>query len=316
MQSRSCNHWSLAMARKGIFLCAIILFFLRFGRAQYCSDDSNCAEWSGESCCSDYVCRRKCDSCSYDFECGSGEKCCDGGVCSSSCPTTSPSTYCTDKSDCDQWSGESCCLDGVCRRNCYYCSYNSDCGTGEKCCNGGNCLSSCPTTESPWDYHTLAPYSPWNYLTDFPTLATVAPISYCTFDSDCELDDVCCDGDCMVSCTSSWSGSGILAAVVSIIGFFGVVFSIVACYYCAWCPYYRYRSPGAVIVTGQVPYRPFVTTTQTTMTQNIPPPNYNQPPPPASQPPPPYSSCVLQPAQHPPPAPASGQASTAPKVTA
>ena len=259
MQSRSCNHWSLAMARKGIFLCAIILFFLRFGRARYCSDDSNCAEWSGESCCSD----------------------------------------------------------GVCRRNCYYCSYNSDCGTGEKCCNGGNCLSSCPTTESPWDYHTLAPYSPWNYLTDFPTLATVAPISYCTFDSDCELDDVCCDGDCMVSCTSSWSGSGILAAVVSIIGFFGVVFSIVACYYCAWCPYYRYRSPGAVIVTGQVPYRPFVTTTHTTMTQNIPPPNYNQPPPPpASQPPPPYSSCVLQPAQHPPPAPASGQASTAPKVTA
>ena len=249
------------MARKGIFVCTIVLFFLRFGRA----------------------------------------------------------TYCTDRSDCDQWSGESCCLDGVCRRTCDSCSYDFQCGTGEKCCYGGDCLSSCPTTESPWTYAIPVSFSPpENYLTDFPTSATVAPISYCHFDSDCELDDVCCDGDCMVACSSSWSGGGIVG-VVSTIGVFGAIFFFVACYYCAWCPYYRYRSSGAVIVVRRVrvPYQPFVTTTQTTMTQNIPPPpNYNQPPPPGCQPPPPYSSISQQPAQHPPPAPASGQPSAAPKVTA
>ena len=234
-----------------------------------------------------------------------------------SCPvTTSPSTYCTDNSDCDQWSGKSCCSDGVCRRNCYYCSYNSECGTGEECCDGGHCLSSCPMT-SPWTLATLATIPPW---TD-PALITEAPISYCTIDSDCELDDVCCNGDCMAVCASSWSGGTIVGAVVSVIGFFGIVSSIVACYYCAWCPYYRYRSPGAVIISRQVPYQPFVTTTQMTThttTQNIPPPpSYNQPPPPGCQPPPPYSSISQQPAHHPPPpATASGQPSTAPKITA
>ena len=202
-------------------------------------------------------------------------------------------TYCSYSSDCDQLS-ESCCSDGVCRRNCY-CSYDSECGLGEECCDGA-CLSSCPTTSSPW---------------------TDAPSSYCTFDSDCELDDVCCDGDCLTVCSSSWSGASIVGTVFGTIVFFTVIFSFVSCYFCAWCPYYRYRSPGAVIISGQVPYQPFVTTTQTTMTQNVPPPpNYNQPPPPGFQPPPPYSSYPQQPAQHPPAATASGQPPMAPKVTA
>lgn len=181
-------------------------------------------------------------------------------------------THCSDKNDCDQWSSESCCSDGVCRRNCYYCSYDFQCGTGEKCCDGGDCLSSCPTT-SPWTYPTLATLPPLTYTTE-------APSSYCTFDSDCELDDVCCDGDCLTVCPSSWSGGSIVGAIFGTIAFFSIIFSFVSCYFCAWCPYYRYRSPGAVIVSRQVPYQPFVTTTHTTMTQNIPPPpNYNQPPP-------------------------------------
>ena len=211
-------------------------------------------------------------------------------------------TYCSYKSDCDdQWSGQSCCSDGVCRRDCY-CSFDTDCGTGEECCDGGECRSSCPTT------------SLWNY----PTLATVAPSSYCAFDSDCELDDVCCDGDCMVVCPSSWTAGSIVGAVFGTIVFFSIIFSFVSCYFCAWCPYYRYRSPGVVVVSGQVPYQPFVTTTHTTISNTMPPPpNYNQPPPPGFQPPPPYSSYPQQPAQQPPPpVPASGQSSRAPKVTA
>ena len=309
------------MARNGILVLGFTLLFFRFGSATFCSDNSDCHVWSSESCCSDGVCRRNCYYCSYDFQCGSGEKCCAGGACLSSCPTTSPSpttqathlTYCSDNSDCDQWWSESCCSDGVCTRNCYVnCLYDFQCGAGEKCCDG-DCLSSCPTT-SPWTLTTLATLAPWTYA----TLATDAPISYCTFDSDCELDDVCCDGDCLSVCPSSWSGASIAGTVFGSIVFCAIIFSFVSCYFCAWCPYYRYRSPGAVIISGQVPYQPFVTTTSTTMTQNVPPPpNYNQPPPPGWQPPPPYSSYPQQPAQHPPPAAtASGQPSMAPNVTA
>ena len=274
-------------------------------RATYCSDSSDCDQRSGESCCSDSVCRKNCYvRCTYDFQCSSGEKCCNG-YCLSYCPTPSPSpttraTHCSDNSDCDQRSGESCCSDDVCRKNCYnyvHCSDDSQCGSGEECCFGA-CLSSCPTAYS--------------------TLATVAPTSYCTLDSDCELDDVCCDGDCLTVCpSSSWSGASIAGTVFGTIVFLAVIFSLVSCYFCAWCPYYRYRSPRAVIISGQVPYQPFVTTTQTTMTQNVPPPpNYNQPPPSGCQPPPSYSSYPQQPAQHPPAATASGQPPMAPKVTA
>ena len=307
------------MAKNGILVLGFILFFFRFGSATYCSYNSDCDQWLSETCCpADWVCRRTC-YCSYDSECGLGETCC-YGACMSSCATAVPAnsssspmiyatramiyatraTYCSDSSDCDQRSGESCCSDDVCRKNCYnyvYCSDDSQCGSGEECCFGA-CLSSCPTAYS--------------------TLATVAPTSYCTLDSDCELDDVCCDGDCLTVCpSSSWSGASIAGTVFGTIVFLAVIFSLVSCYFCAWCPYYRYRSPRAVIISGQVPYQPFVTTTQTTMTQNVPPPpNYNQPPPSGCQPPPSYSSYPQQPAQHPPAATASGQPPMAPKVTA
>lgn len=89
------------MVGKGIFFCVIIFFFLCFGRVRYCFDDSNCVEWLGEFCCLDYVCRRKCDFCLYDFECGLGEKCCDGGVCLLFCFMILFLIYCIDKSDCD-----------------------------------------------------------------------------------------------------------------------------------------------------------------------------------------------------------------------
>ena len=54
-------------------------------------------------------------------------------------------TYCTQDSDCSQWSGETCCSDGVCRETCYYCYYDYQCGTGEECCDG-DCLSVCTTS--------------------------------------------------------------------------------------------------------------------------------------------------------------------------
>ena len=306
-------------------MLGFILLFFRFGSATNCSYNGDCDQWSSESCCSDGVCRRNCYYCSDDFDCGSGEECCFGD-CRSSCRTALPfspspsptthatvATYCSYDNNCDQFLSESCCSDGVCRIRCYGCSFDFQCGEGEKCCDGGSCQSSCPTT-SPWTFATLATLAPWAY----PTLATVAPFSYCTFDSDCGLDDVCCDGDCLSVCPSSWSGASIAGTVFGSIVFCAIIFSFVSCYFCAWCPYYRYRSPGAVIISGQVPYQPFVTTTSTTMTQNVlPPPNYIQPPPPGCQPPPPYSSYPQQPAQHPPPAAtASAQPSMAPNVTA
>lgn len=208
-------------------------------------------------------------------------------------------TNCVYDRDCDTWLDESCCSDNVCRKKCYDCSYDFDCGTGEECCDGGDCLSSCPTTSAPW--------------TEAPT----APISYCTYDSDCWLDDVCCNGDCLAVCPSTWTAGSIAGAVFGTIVFFSIIFSFVSCYFCAWCPYYRYRSPGTVIVAGQVPYQPFVTSTHTTVTQNVPqPPNYNQPPA-GCQPPPPYSGYPQQLTQYPPPpTQASGQPSLAPKTTA
>ena len=222
-------------------------------------------------------------------------------------------TYCTNNNDCDTWLGESCCYDSVCRGNCFSCFVDSQCGTGEECCDDGKCLSSCPTT-SPWTLATFAPLT-WS----FSTPATVAPNSYCTFNSDCELDDVCCDGDCLSACpsTSTWNGRSIVGGVLSTIAVFSMIFVFVACRFCGWCPYYRYRYPRTIIVSRQVPYQPFVTTTHTTTTQNLPPPpSYNQAPLPACQPPPPYSGYAQQPAQCPPPAPASGQPYMAPKATA
>ena len=267
------------MAMKGVIVCVFILSFFRFGSATYCVQNNDCDTWRGESCCSDNVCRRNCYYCSYNSDCGTGEECCAGGEFGGDCRSFCPTTNAPST-------------------YAKYCTFNSDCGLDDVCCDG-ECLAVCPSTSAPW------------------TLATRALISYCTFDSDCGLDDVCCNGDCLAVCPSTWTAGDISGAVCGTIVFFSIIFYFVACYYCAWCRYYRYRSPGAVIVAGQVPYQPFVTSTHTTVTQNVPqPPNYNQPPPPGCQPPP-YSGYPQQLAQYPPaPVQATGQPSLAPKTTA
>ena len=150
------------------------------------------------------------------------------------------------------------------------CTFDSDCsGVLQSCCSDSICRETC---------------------------------YYCTYNYQCGTGEECCDGDCLLDCTV-WTGGVIAGAIVGTIVFFGIIISIVACFCCACCPYYRYRSPGAVIVT-QPGYQPFVSTTQTSTTQQMqypPPGNYNQPPPGYTQPPPSYPSYPQQPAQYPPP---------------
>ena len=63
----------------------VILCFFALGSATICSYNSDCDQFSGESCCSDSVCRKTCYYCSFDSDCGTGEECCDGGDCSTFC---------------------------------------------------------------------------------------------------------------------------------------------------------------------------------------------------------------------------------------
>ena len=152
-----------------------------------------------------------------------------------------------------------------------YCTQDSDCSQlfDETCCSDGVCRETC---------------------------------YYCSYNYQCGTGEKCCDGDCLSVCTV-WTGGVIAGAVVGLIVFFAIIISIVACCCCACCPYYRYRSPGTVIVS-QPGYQPFVSTTQTSTMQQYPPPgSYNQPPAGYTQPPPNYQQ---QPAQYPPP-PAQGQ---------
>ena len=161
-----------------------------------------------------------------------------------------------------------------------YCTDNSDCDTilGESCCSDSVCRETC---------------------------------YYCSYDYQCGTGEVCCDGgDCLSVCPI-WTGGVIAGAVVGLIVFFGIIISIVACCCCACCPYYRYRSPGTVLVT-QPGYQPFVSTTQTTSIaqQQYPPPGY-------AHPPPPYPSYQQQPGHYPPLAPqAQGQPPIPPPVSA
>ncbi|XP_022810030.1 extensin-3-like [Stylophora pistillata] len=156
-----------------------------------------------------------------------------------------------------------------------YCSSTSDCFWGsETCCSDGVCRETC---------------------------------YYCSFSSQCGTGEECCDHKCKDSC--GWNGGSIAGAVVATIIFFAIIISIASCCCCAWCPYYRYRTPGTVVVTQQ-PYQPFVST-QTTMTQHVqapppvdynqPPPGYSQPPPGYNQPPPTYPSYPPPSTLHPPP---------------
>ena len=154
-------------------------------------------------------------------------------------------------------------------------------------------------------------------------------VTACTNGSDCDFDENCClDGVCRETCgycvLDSQCGSGeccdsdgncylcdlptpaIVGIVVGCLVVSAIVISIVACFCCACCPYYRYRHPGTVIVGAPATgYQRFVTTTSTQ--QTIPPPvpqGYAAQPPPYYPPqqagpyPPPQAQGM---AQYPPP---------------
>ena len=227
--------------------------------------------------------------------------------------TLGSTTYCTFKSDCSY--SESCCTDGVCREKCSYCSYNSECGTNEQCCDN-KCISifstcSCSSTfDCGIDEQCCS-----------STCISSSSSCSCTYDSDCDIGEDCCGGVCSSHC--GWSGGAIAGAIIGTIIFFAIIISIVSCLCCACCPYYRYRTPGTVIVTGQQPQQIVSTHTQMSTQQVHPPPpvNYNQPPPAGYNPPPqgfnqappPYPSYPPPPNQYPPP---PGQAQAAPMPAA
>ena len=227
--------------------------------------------------------------------------------------TLGSTTYCTFKSDCSY--SESCCTDGVCREKCSYCSYNSECGTNEQCCDN-KCISifstcSCSSTfDCGIDEQCCS-----------STCISSSSSCSCTYDSDCDIGEDCCGGVCSSHC--GWSGGAIAGAIIGTIIFFAIIISIVSCLCCACCPYYRYRTPGTVIVTGQQPQQIVSTHTHMSTQQVHPPPpvNYNQPPPAGYNPPPqgfnqappPYPSYPPPPNQYPPP---PGQAQAAPMPAA
>ena len=228
--------------------------------------------------------------------------------------TLGSTTYCTFKSDCSY--SESCCTDGVCREKCSYCSYNSECGTNEQCCDN-KCISifstcSCSSTfDCGIDEQCCS-----------STCISSSSSCSCTYDSDCDIGEDCCGGVCSSS-YCGWSGGAIAGAIIGTIIFFAIIISIVSCLCCACCPYYRYRTPGTVIVTGQQPQQIVSTHTHMSTQQVHPPPpvNYNQPPPAGYNPPPqgfnqappPYLSYPPPPNQYPPP---PGQAQAAPMPAA
>ena len=170
-----------------------------------------------------------------------------------------------------------------------YCTSDSDCsGFGESCCSDSVCRQTC---------------------------------YYCSYDYQCGTGEECCDGDCLSMCpitlatlptyTSSSVGA-IAGAVVGTIIFLSVIIAIASCLCCACCPYYHYRSPGTVIVSGQPRCQQMVSTTHTTQQALVQYPlAANYPPQPTGfmQPPPPYSSYPPAPTQYPPPQPpiATGQ---------
>ena len=227
--------------------------------------------------------------------------------------TLGSTTYCTFKSDCSY--SESCCTDGVCREKCSYCSYNSECGTNEQCCDN-KCISIFSTCSCSSTYDCGIGEQCCS-----STCISSSSSCSCTYDSDCDIGEDCCGGVCSSHC--GWSGGAIAGAIISTIIFFAIIISIVSCLCCACCPYYRYRTPGTVIVTGQQPQQIVSTHTHMSTQQVHPPPpvNYNQPPPAGYNPPPqgfnqappPYPSYPPPPNQYPPP---PGQAQAAPMPAA
>ena len=167
--------------------------------------------------------------------------------------------------------------------SCYY-SYSCSYKSGEKCCSDNICRKTCDE---------------------------------CYYDYDCSSRKVCCSGNCLSKC--GVSGGVIAGSVVSVMVFLGSIISIVACYFCACCPYYRHRSQGRVMAfqPGQQGNQPFVTTTQMSamqqMQQHPPQRHYNQPPTGYAQPPLFYPSYPQKPTQHP-PLPAQDQPPVPPPV--
>ena len=115
---------------------------------------------------------------------------------------------------------------------------------------------------------------------------------YCSYDSQCRTGECCnSNGDCKTSCSSVTGGAIAVAGIIVSLVFVAIIASIVACFFCACCPWYRHRHPGAVVV-GAPANQSFVTTTTTQATQQTiqhpPPAGYYQPPSGYNQPPPPY----------------------------
>ena len=141
-----------------------------------------------------------------------------------------------------------------------YCSDDSDCyGYLESCCSDYVCRERC---------------------------------FYCSYDSQCGTGECCnSNGDCKTSCSSVTGGAIAVAGIIVSLVFVAIIASIVACFFCACCPWYRHRHPGAVVV-GAPANQSFVTTTTTQATQQTiqhpPPAGYYQPPSGYNQPPPPY----------------------------
>ena len=147
-------------------------------------------------------------------------------------------------------------------------------------------------------YHSCSFYSSESCCPDNVCRETC----YCSYGYQCGTGEKCCSGKCLSACPAS--GGVIAGSVVSVIVFLGIFISIVACYFCACCPYYRHRSRGTVMVLqpGNQPHAMTMQTSTIQQMQQYPPPgNYIQPPSGYVQPLMQYPSYPQQPGQYPPP---------------
>ena len=184
-----------------------------------CRGDFECAE--GESC-SDIGCV---GGCTEDSDCAEGTECRDG-LClnpTEDDPTLTPGT-CTLSDDCEDGlicvdgactlddptcgdTGCDCsetgvcaegltCVDDECRVTDDLCQFNAECGTGRVCRNGSCVTAGC--TDATVDCPTG---QECDTATDLCVDIPVTP-GECTYNTDCESDEVCVDGVCFDGCTS------------------------------------------------------------------------------------------------------------------
>ena len=180
--------------------------------------------------------------------------------------------YCLKSSDCSAL--EFCCADNVCRQRCHYCSYDHQCGTSEQCCDN-KCISSSSSCFCANKYECgLGKTCCKNKCISESSSCS------CKYDFQCGIGEECCRGVCPSNCGLS---SGTIAGIIiSNIVFFAFVICTVSYLCCASCPYYRYRAPGAVIVTQQPQQQLVPTQAHTVTTQQVQAPllhNYKQPSP-------------------------------------